>query len=97
ARQRRVCLLTRAFTTALARLDLDLVPPLVAIEEVIRGGAEPLPQRFRLAAADRADRLPLRLQAPHLRGGPLPLARVGQLLGPGAQRFLLRLVGRPDF
>src|SRR6185437_1910203 len=81
----------------LARLELDLVAALVAIEEEITCGAEPQPQRFGFGAADRTDGLPLRLQTADLSGAALPLARLGELFGARAQRFLLRLVRGPYF
>ena len=47
---------TSCFAVGLLRLELDLVAPLVAIEERVAGGAEALPDRFRLVAAHRTDR-----------------------------------------
>src|SRR5262249_4995033 len=96
-RQQRLQFLEQRLAIGLARLELDLVAALVAIAEVIGRGAEPAPERFRLAAADRPDGLPLGLQAPELGRRPVPLARVGELFRPRTERFLLRLVRRPDF
>ena len=62
------------FAIGLLRLELDLVAPLVAIEERVARGAEALPDRLRLVAADRADGLPLALQAADLAGRPVPVA-----------------------
>ena len=73
------------------------VAPLVAFEERVTGGAEALPDGLRLVPAHGADRLPLGLQPSDLRGGPVPLAGGRELLGPGAERFLLREVRRPRF
>ena len=63
-----------------------------AREEAIAGGAEALPDRLLLAAADRADRLPLGLQLLDLVGGLNPVGRVGERLGALAERDLLREV-----
>src|SRR4029077_4936401 len=50
-------------------------------EEAIAGAAEALPDRLLLAAADRADRLPLGLQLLDLVGGLNPVGGVGERLG----------------
>src|SRR5262249_3397332 len=78
-------------------LELDLIAPLVSIEEGIAGAAEPLPQRFRLRPSNRADRLPFSLQPADFCGGAFPLHRNRELFGADAERFLLGKIGRPDF
>jgi len=67
-----------------------------ALEELVGSRAEAVPHLFRLVAADRADGLPLLLQPLHLVGGDVPVRRFGQRFGARAERFLLRLILRPD-
>src|SRR4029079_1226432 len=61
-------------------------------EEAVARAAEPLPDRLFLAAAHRANRLPVRLQLLDLVGGLNPGGRVRQRLCAFAQRDLLREV-----
>ena len=83
----------------LARRDplrpCDVVAAGIAREEPIAGAAEALPDRLGPALLDRADRLPLGLQAPELRRRVVPVRRLGQRFGLRAQRFLLRQVLGP--
>ncbi len=51
-----------------------LVAVLVAVEEVVAGGAEALPHRVGARLLDRADRAPLGLQPLELRRGGVPVA-----------------------
>ena len=74
--------------TALRLREILLAPG----EEAIAGGAEPLPDRLFLAARDRADGLPFGLQPFDRLGGLHPVGRVGERLGPLAERDLLREV-----
>ena len=74
-REERLELDRERLAVGLARLDLDLVAALVAVEERVRGRPEPLPQRLRLGPADRADRLPVRLQPAQLGRRLVPVAR----------------------
>src|SRR5262245_15938744 len=71
------------------------MPVVVALEELVGGGAEAVPDFVGLVAADGADRLPLGLPALHLAGGGIPLHRLGEDLGALAERFLLRHVLGP--
>src|SRR6185503_17965060 len=66
-------------------------------EELVAGGAEPLPDRLLLAAADRTDRLPLRLELLDLVGGLDPVGRSRQHLGALAERDLARQVAGARF
>ena len=68
--------------------ERDLVAVVVALEELVGGGAEARPDRLGLVAAHRPDGLPLGLQPLHLGGRGFPLGRLGQGLGADAQGFL---------
>ena len=70
----------------------NFVPIVVPLEELVRGGPEPVPHDFALVVADRADALPFGLQFLHLGGGVVPLRRFRQLFRPLAQSFLAREV-----
>src|SRR5262249_37347369 len=72
----------------LARREIGVAP----CEEAIAGGAEALPDGLLLAAADRTDRLPLRLQRLDGLRGLDPAGRVGERLGTLAQADLPRQV-----
>ena len=72
-----------------------LVAVLVAVEEVVAGGAEPLPHRLGPALLDRPDRAPLGLQPLELGGGRLPVGGLPEGLGLLAEGLLLREVVAP--
>src|SRR5262249_17488630 len=68
-----------------------------AIEEVVAGGAEALPDVVGLLLWDRADRLPLLLELLDRLAGLLPLRRLLERLDLDAELFLLRQVRAPLF
>src|SRR5262249_33490852 len=61
---------------------------LPAREELVAGGAEPLPHGLLVAPADRPDRLPLSLKSLNFRGGFHPVGGIGKCFGALAERNL---------